>query len=182
MLAQLKKEKLKDQNQQPKDESKLNTRERTNTPDNSQKSISEIYEGYKAKSRTEHNTKATSYVINSIKNVEKEGNKFDIDHEDFTDLSSFNADILDLVTNVESMKKIYDNNLQEISQTKKQLEETKNECETLQHRHQKLASVEVREGVSYQTGCSLDAAISDDIQSIPAPVITPEYLPLEPKP
>ncbi|XP_063442083.1 hemicentin-1-like [Mytilus trossulus] len=47
--------------------------------------------------------------------------------------------------------------------------------------HQKLASAEVREGVSYQTGCSLDAAISDDIQSIPAPVITPEYLPLEPK-
>ncbi|VDI45265.1 Hypothetical predicted protein [Mytilus galloprovincialis] len=47
--------------------------------------------------------------------------------------------------------------------------------------HKKLASAEVREGVSYQTGCSLDAAISDDIQSIPAPVITPEYLPLEPK-
>ncbi|XP_063448459.1 uncharacterized protein LOC134727990 [Mytilus trossulus] len=47
--------------------------------------------------------------------------------------------------------------------------------------YQKLASAEVREGVSYQTGCSLDAAISDDIQSIPAPVITPEYLPLEPK-
>lgn len=40
-----------------------------------------------------------------------EGEKFDVDHEDFTDLSSFNADILDLVTNVESMKKIYDNNL-----------------------------------------------------------------------
>ncbi|CAC5424590.1 unnamed protein product [Mytilus coruscus] len=44
-----------------------------------------------------------------------------------------------------------------------------------------LASAEVREGVSYQTGCSLDAAISDDIQFIPAPVITPEYLPVEPK-
>lgn len=37
-----KKTKLKDQNQQPKDESKLNARERTNTPDNSRKSISEI--------------------------------------------------------------------------------------------------------------------------------------------
>lgn len=55
--------------------------------------------------------KAASYVINSIKNVEMEGKKFDVDYEDFTDLSSFNADILDLVTNVESMKKIYDNNL-----------------------------------------------------------------------
>ena len=55
------------------------------------------------------------------------------------------------------------------------------EINLISFRHQKLASAEVREGVSYQTGCSLDAAISDDIQSIPAPVITPEYLPLEPK-
>ncbi|CAC5412878.1 unnamed protein product [Mytilus coruscus] len=48
-------------------------------------------------------------------------------------------------------------------------------------RHQKLASAEVREDVSCQTEWSLDAEISDDNQSFPAPAITLEYLPVKPK-
>lgn len=53
--------------------------------------------------------KATSHVKNSNENIEMEGKRFDV--EDFDDLSSFNEDILNLVTNVESLKKTYHTNL-----------------------------------------------------------------------
>lgn len=52
---------------------------------------------------------ATSHIKKSNENIEMEGKRFDV--EDFDDLSSFNEDILNLVTNVESLKKTYHTNL-----------------------------------------------------------------------
>ncbi|CAC5407312.1 unnamed protein product [Mytilus coruscus] len=157
----------KEQHKNPQHEKKINTRERTNIPDNLQGYISEtvkeldkiltfIQDEYnnldhqhgmkdKALNHVLNTTqKATSYVRNSIENIEMEGKRFDV--EDFADLSSFNDDILQLVTNVESLKKKYDKNLQEIGQTKKQLQEAKSECETLQHRLSKMAGARLTDG------------------------------------
>ena len=44
-------------------------------------------------------------------------------------------------------------------------------------RYQKIACLEVREGTSYQPGCSLMS--SNDIQEIPLPIVQPEYTPID---
>lgn len=46
-------------------------------------------------------------------------------------------------------------------------------------KYQRNASLEVREGTSYQSGCTIMGHLSTDIQSIPAPVIQPEYTHVE---
>lgn len=43
----------------------------------------------------------------------------------------------------------------------------------------KNASLKVREMTSYQSGCSLVDHLSTDIQRIPAPLLQPEYQPVE---
>ncbi|XP_052680137.1 uncharacterized protein LOC128160870 [Crassostrea angulata] len=45
--------------------------------------------------------------------------------------------------------------------------------------YKRNASSEVREGTSYQSGCSLVDHLSTDIQRIPAPLLQPEYQPIE---
>ncbi|XP_063416074.1 centrosome-associated protein CEP250-like [Mytilus trossulus] len=162
-----KKIKLTDKTQQSNDDKKIKAEERTNTPDKAHEYISETvkkleqilnyiedefnkldHQERKKDKMLNHvlNTTqtATSHVKNSIENMEMEGKKLNV--EDFDDLSSFNEDILNLVTNLESLKKTYHKNLQEISQTKKQLEEAKHECETLQHRLSKMAGARLTDG------------------------------------
>lgn len=46
-------------------------------------------------------------------------------------------------------------------------------------KYKKNASLKVREMTSYQSGCSLVDHLSTDIQRIPAPLLQPEYQPVE---